>query len=151
MPRPTEVFSHVIAGDASPLAKELLLCRAKGEGGSKSVRPSWCSDVMVGTWNDMSEQFVAISFLATFTASLSPDGIKLAAQLLASLLPLLDELPVLLRTANGRTGGRRGDVGIVSTTATEACHHKSDDNNKKSHIKLYLRPYLRRECFPLSI
>lgn len=54
-----EVFSLVVAGDESPLGegvKEILLCtRAKGEGGSKSVKPNWCSGVIVGTWNDVSK------------------------------------------------------------------------------------------------
>lgn len=35
-------------------------------------------------------------------------------------LPLLEELPLLSRTANGLTGGMRGDVGVLSITATEA-------------------------------
>jgi hypothetical protein len=57
--------------------------------------------------------------VGTFTASLSPGRIKLAAELLPSL-PLLDELPLLSRTTKGLTGGRRGEVGVVSMTATEA-------------------------------
>jgi len=85
-------------------------------------------------------------FLATFTASLSPNGIKLAAELLASL-PLLDELPLLSRAANGLTGGRRGEL---SMKAAEACHRGSDNNNWSPNIKLYLRPCLLRVRFPLS-
>lgn len=97
----------------------------------------------------MSERIITISFLATFTASLSPDGIELAAELLPSL-PLLDELPLLSRTAKGRTGGKRGEAGAASTTATDGCDHYSDDSKYESHIQLYLRPGLLKECFPLS-
>lgn len=55
----------------------------------------------------------------TLTASFSPGRTKLLVELAPSL-PLLEELPLLSRAANGLMGGMRGDVGIFSITATEA-------------------------------
>lgn len=54
----------------------------------------------------------------TFTASFSPGRTRLLEELLPSL-PLLEELPLLSRATNGLTGGMRGDVGVLSITATE--------------------------------
>ena len=55
----------------------------------------------------------------TFTASFRPGRTRFLVEFAPSL-PLLEELPLRSRTANGLTGGMRGDTRVLSITATEA-------------------------------